>query len=215
MYTLLLIYKEREGHCYVPMAHREKVNMIGQWLQKQRKYKKHRRLDKDQEDRLTNLDVLWDEKLWNEYSILVLYKEEHGHCNVGYGYYGGYPTPHVGINLYMWLDTKRQEREKGKLDKHLEERMTNLGVVWDSCAKKLDDMCNLLSQYKQREGNCNVPKTQALGRWLDGHRQSKKRGVLDVDLEERLTNIGVEWDPLAKQWYDIYSLLSQHKVKEE
>ena len=52
-----------------------------------------------------------------------------------------------------------------------------------------------------------------LGIWLHSQRQNKRKGVLDNDQEDRLTNLGVVWDPLSKQWETMYSLLSQYKTR--
>ena len=42
MRGLLLVYREREGHCDVPKAHVEEGVRLGGWLQKQRKAYKAR-----------------------------------------------------------------------------------------------------------------------------------------------------------------------------
>ena len=58
-------------------------------------------------------------------------------------------------------------------------------------------MFALLAQYKEREGDCNVPNRhkedgENLGIWLSRQKQLKKKGSLSVEREEKLVTLGVD-----------------------
>merc|ERR1712032_202868 len=59
MFTHLVQYKEREGHCRVPQSHKEDGEALGVWLQTQRKTKKKRKLYPKRLRRLEDLGVVW------------------------------------------------------------------------------------------------------------------------------------------------------------
>jgi ribosomal protein L7Ae-like RNA K-turn-binding protein len=168
---------------------------LGSWLTKQRRDKKNRSLDENLEERLTNLGVVWDvfSQQWEDkYKLLEQYKEREGDCNV--------PRSHVedGVKLGKWLTKQSGIKKNGSLDENLEGRLTNLGVVWDVLSQQWEDNFQLLVQYKEREGDCNVPYShveggEKLGRWLSKQRTKKKNGKLDKRREERLNNLGGEW----------------------
>eukprot|EP00980_Cylindrotheca_fusiformis_P018150 scaffold5856_cov109-Cylindrotheca_fusiformis.AAC.3 len=60
-------------------------------------------------------------------------------------------------------------------------------------------MFKLLLQYKDREGDFQVPNDfqeegQNLGIWLKTQRAAKRRGALKLDRQDRLEKAGVVWD---------------------
>jgi len=218
MYTLLVQYKEREGHCDVPHSYEEERKNLGFWLSTQRQNKRKGALDAYYVERLGNLGVVWEprDKQWeNMYALLVQYKEREGHCDV--------PRSHEEGNnkLGIWLSTQRQNRRRGVgvLDAHYVERLSILGVVWKPRDKQWENMYALLVQYKERNGHCDVPRSHEegnnkLGRWLDAQRGKKKKGVLNADYVERLSILGVVWDPRDRQWENMHMLLIQYKERE-
>ena len=133
----------------------------------------------------------WEDK----FTLLEQYKQREGNCDV--------PRSHKALGL--WLNSQRQEKKKGKLDPLKEERLENIGVVWNMLSQQWEDKFTLLEQYKQRKGNCDVPRSyRPLGNWLERQRRKKKKGKLDPLKEERLEKIGIAWDVLSQQWEDMY-----------
>ena len=66
-------------------------------------------------------------------------------------------------------------------------------------------MYDLLVNYKEREGNCSVPKSHKEGshnlwHWLCGQRQLKRNGKLDVSNINQLELLGVVWDVYDEKW---------------
>merc|ERR1712194_34451 len=84
-FTLLVKYKDREGHCNVPYSHKEDGENLGQWLRNQRQAMKKGKLDSGKRKQLKKIGVVWDvlNHQWvNYFTLLVKYKDREGHCNV-------------------------------------------------------------------------------------------------------------------------------------
>jgi len=213
MYQSLASYKTQSNSTLVPRTY-ESDPKLWAWVNRQRALYKDNALSDDQEGQLEELGFVWD--VWEHmYSHLVRYKERAGDCNVPQKHQEG------GNNLGVWLNNQRQSRTNGQLDRNQERKLTELGVVWDIQGRKWEDMFALLVQYKEREGDCNVPQKhkedgKSLGVWLNNQRQiqSNVGRRLDPDLEKRLTELGVVWDIQGQRWDDMYSLLLQYKARE-
>lgn len=195
MYQLLVQFQQREGHCNVPIRHKEDEVSLGSWLRKQRSKKKEGKLDRTLERRLEEMGVIWDviSGQWEKnYRLLVQFQQREKNCNV--------PYHHTvdGINLGTWLSTQRHEKKRGKLDRSLEKRLDEIGVVWDLLSEQWEKNYRLLVRFQQREGHCNIRQTCkedniCIGKWLYNQRQLKKEGKLDCNLQKRLEEIGVVW----------------------
>ena len=168
MYQLLLMYKDREGHCSVPQKHEEDGEKLGRWLGAQRALMNKGRLDPGKEKLLEDIGVVWDvlSQQWeNNLILLVKYKNREGQCDV--------PALHKedGENLGVWLSRQRDDNKKGKLNADQIKRFDEIGVFWDVLHQKWENYYNFLMKYKDREGHCNVPEKhkedeENLGNWL-------------------------------------------------
>ena len=123
-------------------------------------------------------DCRWDQT----FELLVLYKEENGHCNVPRSYKTTTITTNSNTttkNLGTWLNTQRQAKTKGILDPIKEQKLNQIGIVWGGnvSSQKWNEMLILLQEYKDQYGDCYVPRhynnnnnnnnNRLLGRWLD------------------------------------------------
>merc|ERR1712238_102909 len=113
------------------------------------------------------------------------YEDREGHCNV--------PSNHKedGENLGIWLSNQRFLMNKGKLYTLKQKQLEDVGIVWDFQSHQWENYYNLLVKYKDREGQCNVPKLhkengENLGVWLDTQRTANKKGKLNADQIKRL-----------------------------
>ena len=107
--------------------------------------------------------------------------------------------------LGLWLGTQRQQYRKGQLRKDKYDRLQALvdagKLEWGEPKTSADDnrwnhMYELICQYGEREGNCNVPERYnvisdtgevfKLGRWLDRQRGHIKRNKVRIDRLEKL-----------------------------
>jgi hypothetical protein len=196
MFALLEQFKDREGHCNVPVSHKEEGVNLGLWLSKQREAKKAGKLDVTRERRLEKFGIVWDAlgDQWERmFGLLEQFKDREGHCNVQHSH------KEEGENLGFWVLTQRQAKNAGKLDVTRERRLEKFGVVWDILDDQWERMFALLGQFKEREGHCNVQDNHKeedtnLGRWVRSQRAAKKAGTLDVTRERHLERFGVVWD---------------------
>jgi len=199
MLSLLLQYKEREGDCMVPQAHREGGKALGTWLDLQRKLYKRNTLDPVKRDQLDEIGMVWDKLThkWEEmFSLLLAYREREGDSSV--------PRLHKegGKGLGVWLNRQRKLYKNGSLDPTRVKRLEDAGVVMNRNEQKWESMFALLMAFRDRERHCRVPQDHAedskmLGNWLDSQRQKKKKDKLDATLQKRLEKIGVEWNIYA------------------
>ncbi|OEU11236.1 hypothetical protein FRACYDRAFT_150337, partial [Fragilariopsis cylindrus CCMP1102] len=174
IFALLETFKQKHGHCNVPVIYQEGGESLREWLRTQRKNKRNGILDNIRQERLTKLGVIMDPITheWEKmFTLLETFKQKHGHCNV--------PQRHKeeGQRLGFWLNYQRNRI----LDNVREKRLTKLGVIMDPITHQWEEMFALLGKFKQKHGHCNVPRRhkeegQKLGIWLNNqrHRNSNK-----------------------------------------
>jgi len=217
-FHLLVQFQKRERHSNVPPGHIEDGIKLGRWLSKQREQKKIGKLDSSREKKLQDAGVVFDpyaDQWENQYNLLVKFREREGHSNV--------PKRHIEkkARLGEWLGKQRTQKRRGKLDKSIEKRLENVGVVWEflSVSNQWENHYNLLVKFRLRERHSNVPQNHIedglkLGRWLSGQRIRKKRGKINSSIEKRLEDVGVVWDVYSEQWKKNYRLLVEFQKRE-
>ena len=86
--------------------------------------------------------------------------------------------------------------------------------------KKLwNENYDLLLEYKQEHGHCNIPQSgifngQQLGAWVDTQRQRYKKGTLLHDRLVRLIEFGfksMKLNSFQNRWNEKYDLLVEYK----
>ena len=228
MYNLLLQFKEREGHLQVRQKHVEDGEKLGYWLARQRNNHKKGILNSYRAERLDEYFRTWipirpdagfepNEELWEEkFNLLLQFKEREGHLDV--------PQSHKedGKTLGRWVSRQRDLQKKGILDEDRKQRLMGIGISWDLTYLKLERweaMYDLLLQFKEREGHPNVLSShkedgEDLGVWLNDQRKAYRKGILEVDRERQLQDIGVSWHWQNDHWEEMYNLLVQFKERE-
>jgi superfamily II DNA or RNA helicase len=126
-FSALQKFKNREGHCRVPLTHVEEDFTLGNWVSKQREFKKSGRLHPDRINRLVSLGFIWDAQIdaWEiGFSALQKFKNREGHCRP--------PKKHIeeGITLGNWVMVQRTFRDKGKLNPERIKRLDSIGFSW-------------------------------------------------------------------------------------
>ena len=121
-------FKEQNGHCEVPARHKENRS-LGAWLTKQRTLRRNGSLSDEYQQKLTNLGVTWrkqeKQRTWDDlFNVLLLFKQENGHCNVPCHY-------KKNPRFARWALKQRQSKRKGILDPEKVARLTKIGFVWD------------------------------------------------------------------------------------
>jgi len=215
MFELLKNYKRREGNCRVSCNHVEDGKNLGKWLITQRVQNKKGDIDGCRRILLEHIGVVWDvhsEQWESSYRNLAKFHQREGHSDV--------PGSHIedGMKLGEWLIRQRNQKRKRKIDKVLEQRLEDVGVVWNVLSEQWESHYRLLLEFRQREGHSNVPSRhiedgRTLGRWLNHQRQQKKKGKLDESIIKRLEDAEVIWDVLSEQWESNYRILLKFRQR--
>jgi hypothetical protein len=207
--SYLKVYKERMGHCRVPIDHKENGFNLGQWVNNQRRLKAQ--ITVERRERLDALGFDWNvhETYWEEgYNYLKRYKERVGNCMV--------PQKHNenGFALGRWVSIQRRELS---MSEQRRRKLDALGFVWDVLADRWEEGFRHLENYKERWGHCRVPVTYkqdgfGLGTWVRVQRYDKS---MPVKSRQRLDDLGFVWDdPLEKAWEKGFNYLKIYKERE-
>lgn len=204
MFQELVRFKEKHGHCNVPLGSPNKT-LFGSWISNQRSDYKKGNLNRNKVQKLSKLGFVWNtsEAQWEEkYQELVDYKQEHGNCNVLSGYS---ENPRLGL----WVANQRHRKDK--LDKSKIRRLEKLGFMWKPYESFWEEKFQELVGYKKKYGHCNVPdkceKYPSLGVWVGSQRSAYKRGKLSDRKTRRLEELGFEWRPDETYWEERYQEL--------
>ena len=190
-FSKLLIYKNREGDCFVPRKHQEDGFNLGYWVSNLRK-KGPDNNDNENLQRLDAIGFVWDalNEAWEKgFSHLLQFHESEGSCRVPSSF------KRDGFSLGEWVSTQRAF--KNRLTPDLKQRLSDIGFVWDPFEKAWEEGFNKLLQFKGVEGHCVVParfKLEGfyLGYWVMGQRARKEK--LPSERKQRLDDISFVWD---------------------
>merc|ERR1712194_390816 len=121
-----------------------------------------------------------------------------------------------GENLGFWLGKQRGLMNKGQLDTDKQKQMEDLGVVWDVLNQQWENNFNLLVKYNYRKGHCDVPSSHKedggnFGKWVATQRVMMNKGLLNVEKQMKLEDLGFVWDILQQQWENNFHLLVKYK----
>lgn len=222
-------YKKAKGDCNVPQRYPDNPQ-LGLWVCTQRQYRKlflkgekKTWLSQERIDKLDEIGFEWDlshkncfhpnEEAWNlRYEELKAYKKAKGNCNVPVKYPD---NPQLG----KWVNNQRSLRKKfdkgaksPRISRERIEKLDKIGFEWD-----LSDTTRLqpneeawdlryeeLKEYKEANGNCNVPDryptNPQLGRWVSTQRKNRKHFDqgdkslrMTQDRINKLNKIGFVW----------------------
>ena len=169
------------------------------------KYSSKRGLRKDSPSHAANkmLSDRWERR----FRQLEEFKEEHGHCDVPWGYWGG---------LGHWANRQHVKKESKRLDAGQIQKLEELGFRWkkaetlsDRWETRLRELKELdwiqkracpwevrqLKEFKEEYGHCDVPSRHpgGLRRWVECQRHNKGSGCLDGGRIQKLEELGVQW----------------------
>jgi superfamily II DNA or RNA helicase len=210
-FRYLTIYKEREGHCRVPLSHMEDGFRLRGWVNKQRQNKQT--LSEARRQQLDELGFVWDprETDWAEgFRYLTIYKEREGHCCV--------PQLHKegGYRLGQWVGVQRTN--KAALSEERRQELSKLGFVWDVPGTVWEKAFEHLQVFVKNHKHCRVPaqyKTAdgyRLGSWVVTQRH---RDALSTEQKARLDALGFDWDPHTNRWEEgfeyLQAFVQEHK----
>jgi hypothetical protein len=216
-------YKEKYGHCDVPISSKPKYKRyqtLAKWCNKQRsQLSKH--LHPDHVERLTEIGFTWgirDKFFEHNFQQLKQYRKEHGHF---------FLKESENRSLSNWCKWIRYERGKGRLSEERIRRLTELGFEWKDLIKKRNELkwqrqFNRLQEYKKKYGHLNIATSRQnkphlyLWLWTDTQRKLYNTNSLETDKIAKLNSIGFDWlNPasLAMRWNTQFNELKKFKEK--
>lgn len=211
MYRELIDYKKLNGNCNVPQGY-SKNPSLAKWISQQRVLNNKGGLSQDKFEKLEEIGFVWKayEAKWeSKYLELVVYKKEHGDCNVPYDCV---ENPSLGL----WVLNQRIAHKKGELKRDIVTKLEALGFIWDIRESHWEEMYQKLIAYKNKHGDCNVPRGNVeseLGKWVSRQRSDYKRGKIKRDRKIRLETLGFIWDTKQAEWEEMYQELINYNSK--
>lgn len=194
-YSNLLIYIEKEGHSSVPQKYISELNgfKLGSWVSDRR------RSCTEEQRRILDNTVGWvwnvkEEQFDRGLSEFLNYIEDFGNGRVPSNY-----VTKTGFTLGCWVNERRKSKKSNKLSEEKFKRLSDIEQwIWDPYQQMFDDALEKLLIYKEREGDCRVPKNHQedgfnLGQWVQRKRGTKQK--LSLINKQKLDDVGFIWSP--------------------
>jgi len=195
----LLEFRAKNGHFNVPGKEKKLVS----WIERQRLLKKKNKMPTDREERLNQINFIWDfnkikKKSWEEkYRQLAEFFKLHGHSFVPVNY-------KENRSLGIWVALQRKSEACGTISKDKLKQLNKLNFVWCRDTRKrlksdYDSQWEIsfekLKAYKQLHGTCQVslkidPKLQG---WTVWQRKMFLKGKISDERIASLNEISFHW----------------------
>ncbi|MEO5347401.1 MAG: helicase associated domain-containing protein [Magnetococcus sp. YQC-9] len=187
-------FRQTRNHCLVP-ARWEEDPELARWVEQQRREYRAKSLAPDRIERLELLGFLWDSKaiFWEEmYAALTEYRARNGDCLVAEGV-------SEQSQLAWWVAAQRKARLAGQLEADRVARLEAIDFVWDAQEVIWLESFRALEAYQARFSHLLVPndwpENPRLAAWVTAQRNAKMKGHLSETHAERLSALGMIWDP--------------------
>lgn len=161
---------------------------------------------------LRNIEMKF-QQIWSFWiNLLRDYCEEYGNCDVPIAY-----KTKDGYKLGQWVSDQR--KRKLLLSDKQRKMLEDLGFKWDILDDKWREKINLLKEYKEEYGDCNVPGNYVtrsgvkLGGFVVNTRQKKRYGKLSEEKVKELDDLGFIWNIDAYNWQKGYEAFKKFKNK--
>lgn len=142
------------------------------------------------------------------YNRLVEYKLKHGNCR---------PSRKFDYELYYFAKVQRTLYQKGRLEKYKIDKLNSLGFYWDVNYELWNFKYQLLKEFKDKHGHCNVPYTYKsehnLNYWVGTQRAAYRDGIISSDKIEKLNDLGFVWKLKETVWLRNFEELREFKNK--
>ena len=216
LFRLLVQYKKKHRTTLVP----GKQNELGIWVMHQRRAYRTGKLTKYRQECLESIGFVWDvrETEWMKmYHSLLAYREQNG---------GSTHVPSSTsrsdkyYKLALWVKQQRVNRSSGRLSDERYSLLESIGFCWHISQKFTNKnkkdwmvMYRRLIAYKEKYKSTDVPTNfngdPKLGKWV----VVQRRTCREADRIDLLNYIGFEWNPLEKDWMDMYNRLLAYQEK--
>ena len=206
MAKILADFFQREGHSLLPIPWPSNP-ALSDWVNKQRREYRLKRLTQTRIDYLETLDFVWDpeEKMWHDrFAELKEFHKTHDHL-----------FPQQDPIVTDWIKKQRREYQGGRLKEDRVALMETLAFIWDPKEADWFEMFTLLKQFAQERNHCIVPtpweENPKLSKWVTLQRKVYAQQTLEADKIQLLTDIGFIWDAKAVFWEEMFSSLAEYR----
>lgn len=215
-YVNLIDYKKKHGDCLVPQGSQE-YKVLGKWVAHQRRGKE--KMPSWRRELLDGLGFIWQVNksprlllTWEEnLESLQGFYEKEGHFDVPKDWKGN-PI------LWEWVRRQKYLYHENKLSKNRRQKLLALGLPMENKIRSWRENYDRLKAFSQKNGTCNIPivyeDDTPLGWWVEAQRKYYHQGILSLEKQQHLEELGFEWEPLELQWEEKYQELSSFYEKE-
>ena len=217
-------YVEEHGDLNVPSRYVDPDgNRLGAWIDKNRKYyhEKNPNLIAEEIERLNSIGMMWEkrvDRIWQvQYEELVKYKKRFGNVKVPINY-----VTETGIKLGSWLSNQFEKYRLGKMSKEREEKLLELGVVFEK-EDPWEERFKLAEEYYKEHHTLTMPGVYkvngiCLSKWVNEQKQiilGKRKGKsLTPEQIKRLESIGFTTKKQSEiLWEQKYSEVKDNYTK--
>mgnify|MGYP004509085857 FL=1 len=221
MYSLATDYYKEHGNLNVPKDYvTPEGEPLGHWIKNQRLYYCYKRtITEEQIEKLNSIGMLWkvnQDYSWNHmYNLSKKYFEKHGNLLITRSY-----VAENGEHLGKWIATRRCEYMAGTLSKEKQEKLEDIGMVWQvNQSYSWSHMYKLAADYFEKYGNLTIPTSyvtengENLGAWIAENRDNYKIKNLSEDQVEKLETIGMAWSLAENEWNEKYEMVKEYYLK--
>ena len=219
-YRELKTYAKEHGNPHVPARHANKKLAGWVWTQRIRRDKDYgigaSKLTREQVALLDKLGFDWKPRKteWLAgFEKLKRFKAQHGHFEVGLVADGD-------KDLLRWVNQRRSESARGKLDSERKTQLEAIGFPWVSAisGKKWTEMYERLKTHHAQHGNADVPhrwkSDPKLAAWVSDQRQRRKKGLTTAEQVRRLDELQFTWQHRERgSWADRFEEVAAFKAK--
>ena len=202
-FAQLLAFRERFGHCRVPMRWAEDT-CFAHWMHNLRVFRNRGTLNDERIARLEAIGFEWkgpqfrcptfDAHWESMFAQLVAFHAQHGHTEVP-------PGSMAATGLGKWVQRQRHAVKRGELRADRRAQLEALGFSSHGTrrgdADRWERRFAQLVAFRARFGHCRVTKTfredSAFGHWVDNQRLFKRQGKLSAERMARLEECGIVW----------------------
>ncbi len=206
-FSLLLRYHEQYQSCEFKKGNQFESG-LPHWVSEQRSPKGSKKLTDDQRSRLEALGVFsvsqspstsWDRM----FRLLQDYKDKNGDCLVPSG---GKKMSYLG----GWVAKQRKARREGVLPEDRIKALESLGFVWEPRLVQWWEKYQEARIYFDENGNCDVPQSNPLIKWVSYQPKALLKGSLASDQIEALALIGLASCLPEDQWSKYFPILQNY-----
>ncbi len=221
MYSLATDYYKEHGNLNVPKDYvTPEGEQLGHWIKNQRLYYCYKRtITEEQIEKLNSIGMLWkvnQDYSWNHmYNLSKKYFEKHGNLLITRSY-----VAENGEHLGKWIATRRCEYMAGTLSKEKQEKLEDIGMVWQvNQSYSWSHMYKLAADYFEKYGNLTIPTSyvtengENLGAWIAENRDNYEIKNLSEDQVEKLETIGMAWSLTENEWNEKYEMVKEYYLK--